>query len=84
MIGLFFVQRTGTDSYSYGITTEDKGISFVADVQEDGIVLKGVEADFIRSRINADGTGLLAGTQGIGGLVFCSPVGQVKKINVLQ
>lgn len=83
MLGKFFVERTGTDAFNYGITEEEKGISFVAEEQEDGTILSIVEADVVRSRVDASGTNLLAGTQSIGGLCFVAPVGQIKAIETI-
>lgn len=84
MIGYFFVERTGTDSYSYGMTAEDKGISFVAEVLEDESIETGIESDFVRVRNNASGNDRLAGVQTIGGLTWAAVDGQIKDFEIYQ
>lgn len=77
----FFVKRTtAADSGFLAGMVAGKGISYVAEKAADGTIKRGIEADFIRTRISAASIELLPGVQGIGGLFFCNPSGQIKKI----
>lgn len=81
MIGSFFIARTGSDEFTAGMVNGDS-FSIVAE-EINGEVVIGAEADFFRSRTNAAGSDLLPGVQSVGGLAWCAPVGQIKKIELI-
>ena len=80
--GTFFVARAGSDSFNSGMV-DGHGLAIIAERDEFNNVGVGFEADFFRARQGGAFTNeLLPGTQGVGGLMFVSPMGQINRIVV--
>jgi len=79
MIGYFFVKRAGPTEFVKGMIGGE-GFGVVAE-EFNGQILIGAEADFFRTRNSSSSNDLLPGVQGIGGLVWVAPVGQIKTAN---
>ncbi len=83
-LGTFFVSRAGSETFQTGMIN-GAGLAAIAERDEFNNVGVGFEADFFRARRGGAFTNeLLPGTQGVGGLMFVSPVGQIDRILVPQ
>lgn len=81
MLQTFFVSKTGGSLNFTDGMLNGEGVSFVTMKDKvTGEILKGIEADFVRTRINASNNELLPSTQGFGGFVFFAATGQIKTI----
>ena len=80
--GTFFIARAGSQTFENGMIG-GAGLAVIAEHDEYNNVGVGFEADFFRARRGGAFTNeLLPGTQGVGGLMFVSPVGQIDTVVV--
>lgn len=81
-LGAFFIARVGSEAFKAGMLS-GAGFAAVAERDEFNNVIVGFEADFFRARQGGAFTNdLLPGTQGVGGLMFVSELGQVDRVVV--